>query len=32
MPFSTDGEVMTGNPAVTLRKRHDPWLVYRPDV
>jgi hypothetical protein len=30
--LSTDGEVMTGNPTVTLRKRRDPLLVYRPDV
>jgi len=30
--LATDGEVMTGNPTVTLRKRRDPLLVYRPDV
>ncbi len=30
--FSADGEVMTGDPAVTLRKRRDPLLVYRPDI
>ncbi len=28
--LSTDGEVMTGGPAVTLRKRRHPLLVYRP--
>ena len=29
--LSTDGEVMTGDREVTLRKRRDPLLVYRPD-
>jgi diacylglycerol kinase family enzyme len=28
--LSTDGEVVTGDPAVTLRKRRHPLLVYRP--
>jgi diacylglycerol kinase family enzyme/membrane-associated phospholipid phosphatase len=28
--LSTDGEVVTGDPAVTLRKRRDPLQVYRP--
>jgi diacylglycerol kinase family enzyme/membrane-associated phospholipid phosphatase len=30
--LSTDGEVVTGDPAVTLRKRRDPLLVYRPEA
>jgi hypothetical protein len=30
--LSTDGEVVTGDPAVTLPKRHDPLQVYRPEV
>jgi hypothetical protein len=29
--LSADGEVMTGEATVTLRKRRDPLLVYRPD-
>jgi hypothetical protein len=29
--LSTDGEVMTADTAVTLRKRRDPLLVYRPE-
>ena len=29
--LSTDGEVMTGDATVTLRKRRDPLLVYRPE-
>jgi undecaprenyl-diphosphatase len=29
--LSADGEVMTGEATVTLRKRPDPLLVYRPD-
>jgi len=29
--LSTDGEVVTGDPAVTLRKRRDPLLVYSPE-
>jgi hypothetical protein len=29
--LSADGEVMTADAAVTLRKRRDPLLVYRPD-
>jgi hypothetical protein len=29
--LSTDGEVVTGDPEVRLRKRRDPLLVYRPD-
>jgi hypothetical protein len=29
--LSTDGEVMTADAAVTLRKRRDPLLVYRPE-
>jgi hypothetical protein len=30
--LSADGEVVTGDPAVTLRKRRDPLQVYRPEV
>ena len=30
--LSADGEVLTEGSAVTLRKRRDPLLVYRPDV
>jgi undecaprenyl-diphosphatase len=29
--LSTDGEVMTADATVTLRKRRDPLLVYRPE-
>jgi undecaprenyl-diphosphatase len=29
--LSADGEVVTGDPAIVLRKRHDRLLVYRPD-
>jgi hypothetical protein len=29
--FSVDGEVLTGDDTVTLRKRRDPLLVYRPE-
>ena len=29
--LSTDGEVMTGDATVTLRKRPDSLLVYRPE-
>jgi hypothetical protein len=29
--LSTDGEVMTADTTVTLRKRRDPLLVYRPE-
>ncbi|HEU5384713.1 MAG TPA: phosphatase PAP2 family protein [Streptosporangiaceae bacterium] len=29
--LSTDGEVVTGDPAVILHKRRDPLLVYRPE-
>jgi hypothetical protein len=28
----TDGEVVSGEPAIMLRKRRDPLLVYGPDV
>jgi undecaprenyl-diphosphatase len=28
--LSVDGEVMTGDPAVLLRKRPEPLVVYRP--
>jgi diacylglycerol kinase family enzyme/membrane-associated phospholipid phosphatase len=31
LPLSADGEVITGEPAVVLRKRRDSLLVYRPD-
>ena len=30
--LSADGEVMTGDPKVTLRKRQDPLLAYRPQA
>jgi undecaprenyl-diphosphatase len=30
--LSVDGEVMTGDPAVLLRKRPEPLLVYRPQA
>lgn len=30
--LSADGEVMTADPAVTLRKRRDPLQVYRPEA
>lgn len=30
--FSADGEVLTGDPAVSIRKRRNPLLVYRPDA
>jgi hypothetical protein len=30
--LSTDGEVVTGDPAIMLRKARKPLLVYRPDV
>ncbi len=29
--LSADGEVVTGDPAIVLRKRRDPLLVYRPE-
>jgi hypothetical protein len=29
--LSADGEVLTENDTVTLRKRRDPLLVYRPE-